>query len=172
MTLIKKATRKDIRLLSRKLLTFLEDESSRVYKENVLQFGIPKEYARKAFMEEALLSEVTSRKAAFYLAVENQEIIGFAQTIQSGDDCSELDRIIVFPEFTRRGIGALLLSKALEDQRRRGMKSLIVVAGKEETQARRFYEKNGFKLIREATIEAPWGRKLDIVTYEFCLKRG
>lgn len=172
MTLIKKATRKEIRLLSRKLVALLEDEGSQVYKENVLRFGIPKEYVRKALMEEAFLSEVTLRKAAFYLAVENQEIIGFAQTIQSGDDSVELDRMIVFPEFTRKGIGTLLLSEALEDQRRRGMKSLIVVAGKEETQARRFYEKNGFKLIREATIEAPWGRKLDIVTYEFSLKRG
>jgi hypothetical protein len=36
--------------------------------------------------------------------------------------------------------------------------------GKEETPARRFFEKNGFKPVKEAGAEAPCG-KITLVTY-------
>jgi hypothetical protein len=39
---IKKATREDIRILSKKLLSLLEDKNSQIYKDNVAKFGIPK----------------------------------------------------------------------------------------------------------------------------------
>jgi hypothetical protein len=45
-----------------------------------------------------------------------------------------------------------------------------VNTGKEEIHARRFYEKNGFQQLKEATIETPWGKKLDIVTYQLLIK--
>jgi len=44
-----------------------------------------------------------------------------------------------------------------------------VNTGRREKQARRFYEKNGFKQIEEKEIDAPWGRKLALVTYDLDL---
>jgi hypothetical protein len=44
---IKKATREDIRILSKKLLSLLEDKNSQIYKDNVAKFGIPEDYAKK-----------------------------------------------------------------------------------------------------------------------------
>jgi len=44
-----------------------------------------------------------------------------------------------------------------------------VNAGKDETHARRFYEKNGFALVKEVTIDAPWGKRLDLATYQLQL---
>jgi len=171
MTIIRKATQKDIRALSRMLLTLLEDKDSQVYQENVAKFGIPEEYVKKAFAEEKLLKAANTGKATFYLALENDEIIGFAQTIRQDVNTSELDRIIVFPEHTRKGIGTQLLHQALIDQEQKGINTIIVNTGKEETQARRFYEKSGFKKMKEATIEAPWGKKLTLVTYQLRLRR-
>ncbi|MFB0503920.1 MAG: GNAT family N-acetyltransferase [Candidatus Bathyarchaeia archaeon] len=95
----------------------------------------------------------------FYLALENDEIIGFAQTVQKDANTSELDRIIVFPRYTRRGIGTQLLKQAIADQEQKGINNVIVDIGKEEIQARGFYEKDGFKQTEEATIEAPVGQK-------------
>ncbi|HVP40850.1 MAG TPA: hypothetical protein VMS95_02740 [Candidatus Krumholzibacteriaceae bacterium] len=40
-------------------------------------------------------------------------------------------------------------------------------AGKDETHARRFYEKNGFKQAKESAVGTPWGIKLPLVTYQF-----
>jgi len=43
---------------------------------------------------------------------------------------------------------------------------LTVKAGKDETLARKFYEKNGFKLVEETCVQAPWGRQLNLAIYE------
>jgi len=167
---ISEATQNGIRALSRKLLKLLEDKNSQIYQENVAKFGIPEKYVKKAFSEETLL-EVTARgKATFYLALENRcKILGFAQTIQQDADTAELDRIVVFPEHTRKGIGTHLLTKIVKDHERKGFKTIIVKAGKEETHARKFYEENGFEAVKEATIDAPWG-KITLVTYQLQLK--
>jgi len=170
MITVGKASRKSIQALSRKLLRLLEDPQSQIYRENVTKFGIPDEYVKKAFNEETLLKAFNSGNSTFYLALENScKILGFAQIIQKDANTAELDRIVVFPQFTRKGIGTRLLEKVLKDQQNK-VKTIIVNAGKEETHARKFYEKNGFKQIREITVDAPWGKKFDLVVYSFELK--
>lgn len=158
-----------LRELSRILLKILEDKNGEIYQENVAKFGIPEEYARKAFFEENLLKLQNSGKVKFYLAMgdDGKTIMGFAQTIIRNEDTVELDRIVVFPEFTRKGIGTKLLQYALEEIEKRGFKKVIVNAGKNEVHARKFYEKNGFEKIEEYTVHAPWGKKLDLVSYQY-----
>lgn len=172
LTTIRKADQKDIRVLSKKLLTLLENKNSQVYQDNVAKFGIPQDYVKKAFAEETLIQAATAGKATFYLALENNEIMGFAQTIQQNANTVELDRIIILPEHTRKGLGTQLLNQVLIDQEQKGINNIIVNTGKEENQARRFYEKNGFKQIKETTIDAPWGKKLALVTYQLCLRHA
>jgi hypothetical protein len=104
LTLFKKATQKDIQALSKTLLTLLADKNSHIYQDNVMKFGVPEAYVREAFAEETLLKAVASRQATFYLALENNEILGFAQTIQQDSKTAELDRIVVFPEYERKGL--------------------------------------------------------------------
>jgi len=170
MIAIRKATQNDIQVLSRRLLTMLGDTTSQVYQENVAKFGIPKEYVEKAFAEETLLKAATTGKATFYLALENNEILGFAQTIQRDANTAELDRIMIFPQHARKGIGTQLLQQVLKDQKQKGNSTIIVNTEKEENRARRFYEKNGFKQIKEAPIKTPWGKNLTLVTYQLDLR--
>ncbi|MEM2104838.1 MAG: GNAT family N-acetyltransferase [Candidatus Bathyarchaeia archaeon] len=171
MTTIRKADQNDVRVLSKKLLALLENKNSQVYRDNVAKFGIPEDYAKRAFAEETLLNALVEGKATFYLALENNEIIGFAQTIQHDANTAELDRIIILPEYTKKGLGTHLLNQVITDQKQKGISNIIANAGKEENQARRFYEKNGFKPIKETTITTPWGKKLTLVTYLLCLIR-
>lgn len=134
------------------------------------KFGVPEEHVRKAFAEETLLKAFDSGEAVFYLALENRcKILGFAQTVKQDNETVELDRIVVFPEYTGKGLGTQLLAKALEDQRRKGMKTVLVKAGKDEVLARRFYEKNGFVFVEEKTVEASWG-SVTLALYRLQLK--
>ncbi|MCX8182223.1 MAG: GNAT family N-acetyltransferase [Candidatus Methanomethyliaceae archaeon] len=171
MVKIVEADEEAIRNLSRMLMKILEDENGEIYQENVAKFGIPKEYVKRAFIEENLLKMRNMGKAKFYLAMEDycKTIIGFAQTMIIDEDTIELDRIIIFPEFTRKGIGTSLLQYTIKESKQRGFKKVVVNAGKDELHARRFYENNGFKKIEEYTIDAPWGKKLDLVSYQFSL---
>lgn len=165
MLVIRKASGQDVRFLSSLLLKLLDDKDGEVYKENVVKFGVPESCVRKAFAEDALLKAMTVGRAIFYIALLGDEIAGFAQMIQGDSNTSVLDRIMVFPQHTRKGIGSRLLQKAFEDEKRRGTKSVTVQAGKQETHAKRFYEKNGFVKLKDETIDAPWGQKMDLTTY-------
>lgn len=171
MIIVRKATKHGMRMLSNKLLKLLNDKNSQFYQENIAKFGIPESYVKQAFSEETVQKAVESGKSVIYLALENgRKILGFAQTVRLDKSIAELDRIVVFPEYTRRGVGTQLLARVLKDEQRRGTKALIVNAGKNETHARRFYEKNGFRQVKESTIGTPWGSKLSLVTYQFELK--
>ena len=170
MITYKKAAKNGIRALSRKLAYLLSDKNSQIYKENVTNFGIPDEYVRKAFDEDRLLNAQASGKSTFYLALENAcRILGFAQINKQEGETAELDRIIIFPEYARKGVGTKLLEKALTDQRKSGIKTVIVNAGRDEIHARKFYEKNGFQKIGEMNADMPWGTKLALVTYQLDL---
>ena len=170
MATIRVASQKDLRALSERLLALIEDKNGQAYRESVSKFGIPDEYVKRVFSEATLLEAAKSGNAKFYLALEGETVIGFAQVIGQQEHTVELDRLMVFPEYAQKGVGTQLLHEALEDQRSEGTKSIIVNAGKHEEHARRFYEKNGFRAINETTIDAPWGQKLKLVTYRLSLE--
>lgn len=166
-TSIKKATVEDARQLYKMMLAGLEDKTSEAYKANIERFGIPEEYVRQAFSLEALKKAVKDKKQLFLVAVENKKVIGFAQTIRTNKETAELDRIFIIPEKTGKGIGTQLLNKTVDALKRENFHKLTVRAGKDETLARKFYEKNGFQLVEETTIQAPWSRELKLAVYEF-----
>jgi len=165
---LRKASEDDIRALSKKLLTMLENKDQ-FYRDNVTKFGIPENYVRDAFSADVLLGPVREGVSRIYLALEGNEILGFAQTIERGSGNVELDRIVVFPDHSGKGIGTQLLGEVLADQKQEGIRTITVNAGQDETHARRFYEKNGFVKVNQFTIDAPWGRKLNLVTYQLDL---
>ena len=126
-----KASQNGVRALSRKLTELLKDKSSQIYQDNVTRFGIPEKYVRQAFSEKTMPETATSGKSEFYLALENRcKILGFAQMTQKNESLAELDRIVIFPENTRKGIRTQLPSKVLAEQKR--IRTIIVNAGKEE----------------------------------------
>ena len=168
---LKTATQKDIRGLSKLLLALLENKNSQVYRDNVVKFGIPEDYVKNALAEETLLEAAATGKTTFYLALDGNKVAGFAQVTMQDDYIAELERIIVFPEYTRQGVGTRLLHKAITDQKQKGTKTLMVNTGKDETHARQFYEKNGFTQINETLIDAPWCKKLALVTYQLHINR-
>jgi len=161
---------KDAKQLHKMMFSVLGDKASEGYKANIERFGIPEEYVRRAFSVEALTRAVKDENQLFFVAVENRRLIGFAQTIRKDKKRAELDRIFLVPEKTGRGIGTQLLIKTVDALRREDFRKLTIKAGKDETLARRFYEKNGFKLVEEASVQAPWGRQLNLAIYELKVK--
>jgi ribosomal protein S18 acetylase RimI-like enzyme len=168
---VRKATKNGIKVLTRKIEKLLEDENGKFYQDNIVKFGIPREYVEKVFSEEVLAGASQSGKATFYLVLDNRrEILGFAQIIGHDSAIVELDRVVVFPGYERMGIGTKLLRRAVADQKKKRMESIIVSAGRDEVHARAFYEKNGFKKMKEKMVKAPWGKEIPLVVYRFQLR--
>jgi N-acetylglutamate synthase-like GNAT family acetyltransferase len=170
MIAVGKATEKEIKALSRKIKKLLEDKAGKLYQDNVLKFGIPEEYVKKAFSEEALVEAARSGKTTFHMALKNRcEILGFAQVVGLDPATVELDRIVVFPRHERMGIGTMLLKRVVADRREKGTKTIVVKAGRDEAHARAFYAKNGFKQVKEEILKFPWGRSIPLVIYSLQL---
>lgn len=163
---IKKATVEHAKQLHAIMMAGLADKTSEVYGANVEKFGIPEEYVRRAFSVETLTNAVKDRNQLFLVAVDDGELIGFAQTLRQDAKTAELDRIFLLPAHTGKGIGTHLLNKTLGILKNEGVTRLTVKAGKDEMLARRFYEKSGLKLVQEVTVQAPWGRELGLAIYE------
>ncbi len=167
---INKASRHGVSALSKKLLKLLGEKNGQVYKDNVAKFGIPDEYVKKAFSEATLLQATDSGRSTIYLALQNRcTIAGFAQINHGDNETTELDRIVVFPEFMRQGIGTRFLDRIIRDESLKGTRTIIANAGKDEIHAKRFYEKNSFIRTKEVTMDTPWGGRISLVTYQLKL---
>ena len=167
---ISKANENGIKALSRKIEKLLEDKNGKLYRDNVVKFGIPEEYVKRAFSQKVLIGAAQTGKATFYLALKNRRVIlGFAQTIGNDSATVELDRIVVFPGYERMGTGTKLLKRAIADQEKKRTESIIVRTGRDEAHARAFYEKNGFKKVKEEVVKSPWGKEIPLSVYLFQL---
>lgn len=82
-----------------------------------------------------------------------------------------MDRIVMFPGHTGRGLGSRLLEFSVEDQAREGRREIIVYAGRDERRARAFYEKNGFEFTGEVSVDAPWGKRIELAVYRLEIGR-
>ncbi len=160
-TTFRPATVEDAKRLSALMLAPLDNKTGAIYREQVQRFGIPDEYVRRAFSVEALTKTTQDEKQVFLVAVEDDRPVGFAQTIRGEKQRAELDRLFVVPEKEGKGIGTELLRR-----------TLVVRADRDEIEARRFYEKHGFQLVGEATVQAPWGNELHFVNYELAIPTG
>jgi ribosomal protein S18 acetylase RimI-like enzyme len=111
-----------------------------------------KKYLETSFSEEKLKSEILNTNSYFYIALENNIILGYiklnlfdAQTELKNNESIEIERIYVLKEYHGKNISNLLMNKALELAKSHNKE--FIWLGVEETNFRavKFYQKNGFK---------------------------
>lgn len=82
-----------------------------------------------------------------YVAVEDGQIVGFADL---DVPAAYFDRLYIHKDYQRRGIAALLAERIERDAREAGIAVLEVAAS---ITARPFFEKRGYRLVREQQVE-------------------
>lgn len=137
------AHRRELQSLSRQ--TFFDAFASDNSEENMLAF------LDSAFSEETLERELSDPESEFYLARQNNSLIGYlkinfglAQTELKDSRGMEIERIYVLKEFIGKGVGKTLLKKALALAKNQKMKYVWLGVWKKNPRAIHFYEKNGF----------------------------
>lgn len=113
-------------------------------------------YLEEGFSDEKLSTELKDANAEFYFAVSNNEVLGYLK-VNFGDSQTELkdhhalevERIYVANAFHGKGVGQILLDKAIELAKEKIAEYVWLGVWEENPRAIQFYEKNGFIVFGE-----------------------
>lgn len=90
------------------------------------------------------ISETYSGKSRFWLAIENDKVIGTVAVLNLGENIAKLKCMFVLLDYHGLGVGQALFDKAVDFVTHEGFKKLILNTHTLEKRAHCFYEKNGF----------------------------
>lgn len=135
----------------------LRDFSYKTYDETFRDMNTPsnmKAYLDEAFDINKLHDELSNSRSLFYFLYADEELAGYvklnesvAQTEIQDPQSIEIERIYISKEFHGKGMGSILLNKAIEIANLR-MKSYIWLGVWEKNdKALIFYKRNGFYTI-------------------------
>lgn len=108
-------------------------------------------YLNRQFSEAQLLTELNDNNSTFYFALQEDQVTGYlklnsgaAQTELKEEHGVEIERIYVLKIFQQKQIGQMLLAKAIQFARKKNAAYIWLGVWENNTQAIRFYNKNGF----------------------------
>lgn len=93
--------------------------------------------------KESFLDELQQKNRIYFVAKDNDKIIGYIGLYEYDDDLSIIG-IALIKEYQNRGIGTRLLKKAKEVARKMSKKSISLEVDVLNTSAISFYNKNNF----------------------------
>ena len=110
------------------------------------------------------------RYGKYTVAVENDEVLGYAWNEMTDDEAAESEIIALYVRYSKRhrGIGKALMQNSMECFRKAGKKSMIIWCLRDNHESRKFYEKMGGKVYKNGTHR--WGnRDYDMISYLYPL---
>lgn len=93
-----------------------------------------------------LKSELENPNSHYVVAIENEEVLGFAGIIVSLDD-SEITNIVVRKDIRKKGIGTMLLEKLIEMSKDLKKDSISLEVNEKNCAAIKLYESLDFKAL-------------------------
>lgn len=114
---------------------------------------------------ESLFHDSTSKA---FLAEENGQPVGTVAIRSDPDvaDCGQLRRLYVVPDRWNHGVGSALHDRAVAALQNHGFQRVGLWVLEANAQARHFYERRGWTLVPEMTLEWPG---LEVTEVRYCL---
>lgn len=129
------------------------------------------EYITRSLAEEIdrLADYYSSRNGGFWVAVDDDEIVGMFGLEVVGEYAMELRRMYVAPGARRRGIGRKMLAFAEEECCRRNRLQLQLSTSELQQDALALYRSAGYEIVREEIADATSNKTLGggILRYHF-----
>ena len=143
---IKKCSREDLqRLQDISIETFYDTFKDSNSPENM------KAYLDKAFTSKQLETELSNPSSEFFFVYFNEELAGYlkvnrneGQSEKMGDESLEVERIYIRSEFQRKGLGKILINKAIEIAVSQNKNKIWLGVWEKNENAIHFYKKMGF----------------------------
>lgn len=97
-----------------------------------------------AFSRRSLLEDLGRHSSWFFVAAAGDGVVGFAELVLEGDTCGEVVRVAVTPEWQRRGIATVLLSRGFAVLAAAGATCVTAAVEPEDEACRALFERQGF----------------------------
>lgn len=120
----------------------------------------------KWYNREHLEERISYEYKPMFLAVDDGDIVGFAQGVpgESGDPGEAIvGSLYVHPEHWNEGIGTALLHRLFDAFRDRGHTSVCLAVLADNEIGRSFYDRHGFEVHEERTVELAGQQVEDLV---------
>lgn len=119
-------------------------------------------YITRSLAEEIdrLADYYASRNGGFWVAVDDDEIVGMFGLEAIGEQAMELRRMYVAPAARRRGIARRMLAFAEQECRRRDRLQLQLSTSELQQDALALYRNAGYESVREEIADAPSNKTL------------
>ena len=108
-------------------------------------------YLQQAFAPEVMAAEFSNPNNCFILAEYGEELAGYAKLRSDGEEpcisvtrAIELERLYTATELIGQGVGALLMQEVIRIARQEHCESLWLGVWEHNTDAIRFYQRQGF----------------------------
>ncbi len=138
-------------------LVMLREISYNTYNETFKDVNTPsnmEDYLEKAFDFSKMRDELLNAGSEFYLLYADEELAGYlkvneyeAQTEMNDSQSLEIERIYVAKEFHSKGLGSVLLHRAIEIAGELKKSYIWLGVWEKNDKAIQFYKRNGFYLI-------------------------
>ena len=98
------------------------------------------------------IEEVYLQSGDFMVGFYDGRLVAMGALRRTRADRAEIKRMRVHPDYQRRGFGQAILDALEQRARELGYKELHLDTTVQQTAAQRFYEKNGYVMVREGKI--------------------
>lgn len=118
-----------------------------------------------AYMMDMMYSDVSLQEQmgkghCFYLAIHQDQPIGFASVSDEGAKGCKLNKLYILPNIQRTGAGKTLLQQAIAFAREQGAQRLFLQVNKQNN-AKDFYDRMGFSIYEEVKLDIGNGFFMD-----------
>ncbi len=121
-------------------------------------------YAREGALLPRSLNELYENMRDFFVWKEKGKLLGCCALHISWKDLAEIKSLAVARKVKRRGIGSRLLSTALQDAKKLGIKKVFALTNQEK-----FFKKNGFQKIKKEKLPHKiWGECIRCPKFPNC----
>jgi diamine N-acetyltransferase len=117
-------------------------------------------YMRQAFSLEQIINELSDPNSVFIIAAVDDEPAGYAKLIYESTEPEiiaewpvELSRLYSHQRYLGQGVGQLLLDECIGKAKDAGRDVMWLGVWEYNPRAKRFYEKNGFRIVGSHTFQ-------------------
>lgn len=160
---IRQATVRDIKIISS-----IHASSWKIAYKGI----VPQRYLdelRYDFWESAFQNWISNNILTAQLVYDNEIPVGIIAYGKSRDDkfpeWGEIVSVYLLPSYFKKGYGQKMLEAALDDLKKKGFQYCYLWILKENHNARKFYEKNGFRCSNDELIYEIMQKQLTDVRY-------